>query len=247
VKRDFYAEYFELEDRHWWFVGRRRIFLSFLNSHLPPRPDGARRILDVGCGTGTMIGHLRRYGEVSGVDPSPEAVSFCRERGIEGVSRLDGLPLPFDDGRFDLVTAFDVIEHIDDDTATLRDLRRVLRPDGRLLVSVPAFRFLWGPQDEISEHKRRYTAGELAGRLRAADFSVLRLTYFNTLLFPPIAAIRLLRPYQPGSADLRSDFTMTRSRWQNRLLGGAFGLEAGLVRRTRLPFGVSILAWAAPA
>jgi SAM-dependent methyltransferase len=245
VKEGFYREYFELEDRHWWFVGRRTIFLSLLDAHLPAIPSARTRdILDVGCGTGTMVRHLGRYGEARGADTSGEAIRFCRERGIDSVVQTSGTTLPYDEDSFDLVTALDVIEHIDDDRGTLTDLRRILRPGGHLLVSVPAYEFLWGPQDEVSEHKRRYTLKELGRRLDEAGFHTRRLTYFNTLLFPPIAAIRLLRPHRPGRSEPKSDFRFTVPRWACRTLAAIFGMEAALLRRVDLPFGVSILALA---
>jgi SAM-dependent methyltransferase len=243
VEQDFYSRYFEIEDRHWWFVGRREVFLRVLDEHLLDEDAATRRILDVGCGTGTMLGHLARYGRPEGVDASAEAVRFCRERGVEAVTHADGVPLPFDDDSFDLVTALDVIEHVSDDGELLAELRRITRPDGTLLVSVPAFQFLWGPQDEISHHKRRYRAPELAGRMTAAGWSMRRLTYFNTFLFPPIAAIRLLRRDHPDR-PLRSDFEMTKPGPANELLARVFASEAPIVARRDLPFGVSILGLA---
>ena len=149
------------------------------------------------------------------------------------------LPLP--DAVADVVTALDVIEHIDDDRAMLREIYRITRPGGLFLFSVPAYRFLWGPQDEISNHKRRYTAPELRARVTAAGFRMRRLSYINTFLFPIIAGVRVLRPYRPGSADLKSDFTMTRPGPANTLLARLFALEAPLVARVNLPFGVSIV------
>ena len=242
MERDFYRRYFEIEDRHWWFVGRRAVFLRVLDRHYRPTAPSDSTVLDVGCGTGTMLGHLARYGRTHGVDASAEAVSLCRERGVSGVVQADGVPLPFETASFNLVTALDVIEHVDDDVELLLDLRRVTRPGGMLLVSVPAYRFLWGPQDEISHHKRRYTASLLRERLLAAGWSLERLTYFNTLLFPPIAAIRLLRRDQRG--ELRSDFEMTKPGRLNAVLARVFASEAPLVERADLPFGVSILGLA---
>jgi SAM-dependent methyltransferase len=154
------------------------------------------------------------------------------------------LPLPFEDNTFDVITILDVLEHLDDDRAMLRELHRVLRRGGLLLLSVPAYRFLWGPQDEIAHHKRRYVSPEIKQRLREAGFKLRRLSYFNTFLFPAIAGVRVLRPYKPGSADLKSDFTMTKPGPMNSLLGRLFALEAPLVERVDLPFGVSILGLA---
>jgi SAM-dependent methyltransferase len=243
VRGDFYADYFELEDRHWWFLGRRTIFLRMLDRYLPPETEGRRQALDVGCGTGTMIVHLARYGEVRGIDADEQAVEFCRRRGIQRVQRVDALPLPFPSESFDLVTTFDVLEHLEDDGAMLGEIHRVLRPGGTLLASVPAYRMLWGVQDEISNHHRRYRRGELGRRTLDAGFAIERLTYFNTLLFPPIAAIRLLRRWLP-LPEPRSDFEMTKPGVGNTVLSRLFALEAPLLERIDLPFGVSILALA---
>ncbi len=245
MHKEFYAEYFKIEDKHWWFVGRRRIFLDVLDKYLT-RPSNVRqrRILDMGCGTGTMLKYLSRYGQAEGIDADEDAVSFCHERGITQVQQVSSFPLPFEDDTFDLVTALDVIEHIEDDLGTLRELKRVLRPGGMLLVSVPAYRFLWGAQDEISNHKRRYVAPDMRARLLDAGFKVRRLSYFNTYLFPIIAAVRLIRPYRSGSSELKSDFTMTKAGLSNTLLGHLFGMEAPLITRLNLPFGVSILGLA---
>lgn len=244
MEEHYYSEYFEVEDRHWWFVGRRRIFMRLLDRHLGPAGAEARRVLDAGCGSGTMLRHLARYGEAEGMDADGRAVAACRRRGIERVRQVESLPLPWDDGTFDLVTALDVLEHADEDGALLRELRRVTRPGGLLLVSVPAFAWLWGAQDELSHHKRRYTAGELEERIRDAGLEPRRVSYFNTLLFAPIAAVRLLRRLRPPR-ELRSDFELTKPGRLNDALARVFAAEAPLVDRLRLPFGVSILALAA--
>lgn len=240
---DFYRRYYEIEDRHWWFVGRRQIFLRLLDCYFSAPAGRAGAVLDVGCGTGTMLGHLERYGTVRGVDASEEAVRFCHERGVAGVTQADGVPLPFEPESFDLVTALDVIEHVDRDDELLAELRRITRPGGTLLVSVPAYRFLWGLQDEVSHHKRRYTARELRERMTEAGWSLRRLSYFNTLLFPPIAAVRLAR--RGGKpAKVQSDFELTKPGRLNTVLARAFSAEAPLVERMDLPFGVSVLALA---
>jgi SAM-dependent methyltransferase len=240
MREDFYPYYFRIEDRHWWFVGRRRIILSLLDAAIGAADRDGRRVLDVGCGTGAMLSYLERYGEPSGVEADEQAVELCRSRGITAVQQADPPPLPFEDGRFDLVTALDVLEHVDDDGRLLAELRRVLRPGGVALVTVPAFPALWGPQDVISHHKRRYRAGELRRRVQAAGLKPTRTTYFNTLLFPPIAALRLARRLRPAPAGSRSDFELTREGWANDMLTALFGFEARLLSAFDLPFGVSI-------
>jgi SAM-dependent methyltransferase len=227
------------------------VLLAVLERALPAR--AGLEILDVGCGTGTMLGHLARFGHAQGIDADAEAIRFCRERGVEAVRRVPpGTPLPFADGTFDLVTALDVVEHIDDDAAAVAQMARVLRPGGLALLTVPAFPSLWGRQDEIAHHKRRYRASRLRALVTGAGLELVHHSHFNTLLFPPIAAVRLARRMRkrgrtPSSHELRSDFELTRPGRLNALLARVFAAEAPLVARGRLPFGVSLLALARKA
>jgi SAM-dependent methyltransferase len=236
-----------VEDVHWWFVGRRRILLQLLDRYLGTSNGQERRILDVGCGTGTMLTHLAAYGKAQGVDIDEEAVGYCLERGLTDVQVGALEKLPFADASFDLVTALDVVEHLDDDLGALREIGRVLRPGGQLLMTVPAHRFLWGDQDEVNMHKRRYVAAEIRERLTATGFQVRRVSYMNAFMFPPIAAIRLLRRLEhrlrPRTTQ-ESDFRYPAPRPVNFLLATIFGAEAPIVRRINLPIGVSILALA---
>jgi SAM-dependent methyltransferase len=194
-----------------------------------------------------MLTYLASYGKVQGVDFDEEAVGYCHERGLVDVRQGAAETLPFDDSSFDLVTALDVIEHLDDDAVALREMRRVLRPGGQVLVTVPAHRFMWGDQDEVNMHKRRYVAREIRDRLTANGFHVLRVSYMNAFMFAPIAAIRLLRRLQhrvrPGTTQ-KSDFRFPAPRPVNFLLALIFGAEAPIIRRVNLPVGVSILALA---
>ena len=241
MEPDFYPAYFRLEERHWWFVGRRAILVRVLERHVGQRTRPLD-VLDFGCGTGAFLTVLGRFGPVSAVDGDEAAVSFCRRRGHGEVRHVPaGTPLPFADGSVDLVTSLDVVEHIEDDVGALRELHRVLRPGGLLLVAVPAFMFLWGDQDEISHHVRRYTDASLRRSLHDAGFVVERSSYFNTWLFAPIAALRLARRLIRSPSAQRTDFDVGPA-WLNGALAWLLASEAGVVSRTRLPFGVSLLA-----
>ena len=245
MREDYYQEYFEVEDRHWFFVARRRILLALLESHVGLAPDGSqRRLIDFGCGPGAILGELQRFGEVEAVDVDERAIEFCRRRGFENLTLLEGDHLPFPDSSFSIATSLDVFEHIEDDLGAMRELARVLEPGGSLLAAVPAHPWMWGPQDEVSGHVRRYTARGLRSRLEDAGFSIERMTYFNTWLFPPIALTRLIRRLLPSRGEPRSDLQMTKEGPLNSLLTHVFGSEARWLRRHDLPFGVSLAALA---
>lgn len=243
MEKDFYPAYFQLEGRHWWFVGRRAIILRVLDRHVH-RGARALEILDFGCGTGAFLPALERFGAVSAVDGDEAAVAFCHRRGrTEARHVAAGARLPFADASFDLVTTLDVVEHIQDDITALRELRRVMRPGGALLVTVPAFMLLWGDQDEISHHFRRYTDASLRRSLRSAGFVVEHSSYFNTWLFAPIATLRVVRRMIRRPSAENSDFDIAPG-CLNGVLARLLASEAGLVSRTKLPFGVSLLALA---
>lgn len=192
-----------------------------------------------------MLAHLAAYGTAQGVDVDEEAIGYCRDRGLTDVRLGEAQHLPFDNSSFDLVTALDVVEHLDDDAAALREAWRVLRPGGHILVTVPAYPFLWGDQDEVNMHKRRYVAPELRAALEAAGFEIVRLSYMNAVLFPPIAAARLFRRLEhrlrPKLAA-ESDFRYPAPGPVNGVLSAVFGAEGAIIRRADIPFGVSLLA-----
>jgi SAM-dependent methyltransferase len=225
----------ELERSHWWFRGRRRL-LSLLLPRLELPPHA--RVLDVGCGTGAN-GAVLAAGErfAVGVDASSLPLALG-QRTHAARLRADGAALPFAEAAFDLVCALDVLEHLDDDAAAARELRRVLRPGGVLLVFVPALRLLWGLQDELAHHRRRYGRRQLRAVIAGAGLQVERLTFFNTLLFPPILAARLAMRVVPPRG-LRSENDLGGP-LIGRLAGLIFSAETEFVCRANLPIGVSL-------
>src|SRR2546427_8825761 len=166
-----YSIMYEVEGKHWWFVGRRKIIAGFVENICRDIGKWRSRILDVGCGTGANLQMLANFGVSEGVDVSGEALEFCRARGLAKVKQGAAESLPYEDASFDLVTGLDVVEHLDDDVAGLKEMRRVLGPRGRVLLFVPAFMFLWGVQDDVSHHRRRYTLAELKEKLEAAGLA----------------------------------------------------------------------------
>lgn len=235
-----------LEADHWWFRARRTIFTRVLDEHVR-LPENAR-ILDVGPGSGVNLPVLRDRGRVTVLDVSRFSLETCLREGAGSVVQADAQRPPFQDGAFDLICALDVIEHLDDDERTLRECRRLLAPDGWLLVSVPAFPLLWGRQDVLSEHKRRYRRGQLAARLHGAGFRIERASYFNTLLFPPILATRLaMRPFLDASVRRGSDLAVRLPFGLDGLFYRLFACERHWLARRSFPYGVSQLALARPA
>ncbi|MEO8115114.1 MAG: class I SAM-dependent methyltransferase [Phenylobacterium sp.] len=237
MDRSIYDQMRALERDHWWFTGRREILAGELSRlKLPP---GAR-ILEVGCGTGGNLGMLARFGEVQGVEPDAASRAYAAE--LSGKTVLaGGLPdgLPAFGRGFDLIAALDVIEHVEADRASLAALGALLAPGGRLITTVPAYSWMWSDHDVLHHHRRRYTLGGCRRLLTAAGLKVRRATYFNTLLFPPIAAVRLARKLarQEGGDD-----AARVGAGLNRVLHEVFAAERHLLGFTNLPFGVSILA-----
>jgi SAM-dependent methyltransferase len=233
-----YPIMYKVEETHWWFVGRRRIIESFVREICFTMKRERPRILDVGCGTGANLEMLGKYGDSEGVDVSEDALEFCRARGLRNVRRGTLERLPYASDTFDLVTALDVLEHLDSDGDGLAEIHRVLNPGGYALLFVPAFMFLWGVQDDVSHHRRRYTLPGLKDVLRFAGFAIERATYANISFFAPILLGRSLmrifgiRPASENNVNIMS---------LNTVLGRVLGAESFILRYINLPFGVSAL------
>jgi SAM-dependent methyltransferase len=236
-----YAIMYEVEGAHWWFAGRRRILASFLARIVPtlPTATGARpRILDVGCGTGANLELLARFGAAEGVDLSPDALAFCRARGLTAVTEGAAEALPYTDASFDLVTALDVVEHLDDDVAGLKEMRRVLKVGGCALLFVPAFQWLWGVQDDVSNHRRRYTLPMLRRAVEHAGLRVERTTYANITFLPPILLTRLVMRLTGARPASENNINVAAL---NGLFGRVLGAERHWLSRANLPVGVSAI------
>jgi SAM-dependent methyltransferase len=238
-------QFVELENTHFWFRGRRAIFMAVLAERLKGRSD--LDIYDVGAGAGGFLGPLARFGTVTGFDDSPELVAFCHERGFTDTV-LAGLPaLGVPDASADLVTLFDVIEHIEDDVGALREVRRVLRPGGLVFISTPAYQVLYANNDRVAHHQRRYTAGLLDRRIRAAGLRPARISYFNTLLFgliaPAVLAGKLAERVRP--AGDATNLSVTIPAPVNEALARVMSSEAHWLTRANLPVGHSLIALAA--
>jgi SAM-dependent methyltransferase len=235
------------EDDHWWFAGRTWSLLNMIDRIV--EPDARKDILDIGCGAGNMFHHLARYGRVVGVDNNPKPLAVARERGYD-VREGEAEDLPFDGESFELVALLDTVEHCDDDMAVLRECYRVCAPNGRLVITVPAFMWLWSHNDELNAHKRRYAASELEDKLKRIGFRVERMTYNNFFLFPMAAAMILLRREAEQEPELGSPHFDDES-YQvemepappllNTILKSVTWTESQILRWVNLPVGTSII------
>lgn len=271
-----YEILFDVEDAHWWFVGRRAIVFALIEQALGTSlgapaslrvgvasggkqagittqnssasllstegEAGAhptrRQILDIGCGTGATMDHLKRFGTVQGIDLFDLPLRFSRQRGHQRVLCASATQLPFATNSFDLVTALDVIEHLDDDVGGLREIRRVLKPGAPALIFVPAFQSLWGPNDVQSGHKRRYRLPQLQATVEAAGLKLEKISYANLAMFAPIwlgrRLLTLLGKEEQSENRINHPFI-------NGVIAKFFASEAGWLRQHSLPFGVSLV------
>lgn len=236
MKDEAYEKNYLFEDTHWWFRARNRIVMDAVRRHAPRH--GPLRALDYGCGTGKMMELMRGLGDVQGCDTSPAALDYCRRRGHERLTLLNGTDTP--PGEFDLITLLDVIEHVDDDRALIARLASHLAPGGRLIITAPALPCLTSGEDFVSEHKRRYAKKSLLAAVRGGGLRPLRATYFNTVLLPPIFLYLKIRAALDPDSLRRSNLGALPA-WANALLAAVFGLEAHWLKIAGLPIGMSLL------
>lgn len=229
----------KVEATHWWFAGRRQLFANTikelkLSKDIP--------ILDVGSGTGANLRLLKEqeFSDVTGADMNEAAIRFCAEKNLGQIEKADVCDLPFQEGRFRLVFATDVIEHVDEERA-LAEIFRVLSPGGFALFTVPAFQSLWGIQDEVSHHRLRYRKPQIEKAVKKAGFEIHKSFYFNYILFVPIWMVRqIIRIF-----DVKLDSeNQINSPLINSVLTKLFYLDIVTSPLLKPPFGVSILVLA---
>src|SRR3989338_2861512 len=203
MEKSYYKDFFVSEKEHWFFRARRNILIYFIKKHA--KPDSI--IFDFGCGSGYLVGELQKMDyDVRGMDFEKEAIDYGIDSGVKNLILGSGNKIKYPDGSFDLITSFDTLEHIENEEPVIKELIRVLKPGGKMIITVPAYMWLWGVQDEVSHHFRRYTAGSLANVFENFfELEVIKMTYFVTFLFPPIAIIRLFSRWF-NAKNRRSDF-----------------------------------------
>ena len=237
MERIVYEQMAELDQSHWWYRARREVLAALIRSEAQP-PTGAR-ILEIGCGTGHNLAMLSEFGEVDALELDEQARAVAEKRlGKKALSaplpQLKGVPLR----HYDLIGAFDVIEHIDDDQAALASIAKRLKKGGKLVITVPAHQWMWSAHDVVNHHKRRYSKKALKALVESSPLRLERIGYFNSLLFPAAIAERLSSRLR-GKDD--ADLTLP-PRPLNAALERVFALERHLVARLPLPPGLSLFA-----
>lgn len=228
----------ETEAKHWWFSGRRSILSTIIaNLDLPQNS----KILEIGCGTGGNLDMLAEFGAVSALEMDASARSIASKKTNNRYDIRDGYcpdKIPFDEQRFDLICMFDVLEHIEHDMETLIAIKRLLTENGRILITVPAYQWLYGAHDAFHQHKRRYVATQLRRKIVAAGLLPVKISYFNTILFPLVTIVRLKEKLfgNPSAAG-----TSVPPAPINKFFLTLFNYERFLLEHFSLPFGVSLL------
>lgn len=244
MDRQTQERYGELGEGYWWLAGKYRIVADLARCTFEPRSP-APRVLDLGCGPGNFLDMLSSFGRTYGTDFSVRALRYCAARGHARLATADFHDLPYRGDTFDLVSCLDVLEHLRDDRRAAGELARVLAPGGLLVMTVPAYEFLWGDHDVLYGHYRRYRASGLRSRLQEAGLEVLRATYFEPLYLPPLWLYRRWKLMWKRGAGLeqRDDFVTIGPRL-NRFLTELLAAERFVLRHVNLPFGVTIAALA---
>jgi len=229
-----YETTYQIEKDHWWFRVRRILAMDLLEKYKP----GSKDVLEVGCGTGLLLLTLSNKGKrVFGLDMSDEAIKFCESRGLKDIRLGEATAMPFEDHMFDAVFCLDVLEHISDDKKALEEMERVLKPGGIMILFVPAFTSLWGIQDVIGHHHRRYVLSSLREKL-GSRWKIRKKSYFNFFLSPPIFLVRFIVRIFKIRIDTEAKLNNPAF---NFIFFSIFRIEVLLLRHFSFPFGVSAL------
>ncbi len=228
-----YQKMHDLEKTNWWYTSRRKLISLFLRKYVPKW----NRILDVGCGTGANGLEFSKNYDYTGIDSNPEAIKFSKNT-LKNVCLMNAENLKFKRNSFSAVLYLDVLEHLKNERIALKSIRNILKEDGTLIITVPAFMFLWSDHDKFLHHYRRYSQKELESLLSASGFKVLRKTYWNSFLFLPVLILRKIKSiFGSSSSDLEEVHPLV-----NSLLTGILNLEAFLISKgINFPFGISIV------
>ena len=244
MDKAYFKQYYRLEREHWWFKARIKILASILEKNLSHK--NSIKILNVGVATGATSEMLQQFGEVTSIEYDEDCCQFINQQSNLNVSQGSITELNFANHSFDVVCAFDVIEHVEDDATAAKELERVCAPNGYIFVTTPAYQFLWSEHDVVNHHFRRYTLANFRNLFSTGSLVNIKTTYFNFFLFMPIALIRIiLWPFQKRKTTTNTNQETDATRFTpgilNKLLYQLFLFEKVLLNQFSLPFGVSIL------
>jgi 2-polyprenyl-3-methyl-5-hydroxy-6-metoxy-1,4-benzoquinol methylase len=252
MEANVYQQFLELERDHWWFRGRRKVYLDILAEQLGDANSGVA--LDLGCGLGGFLPPLKALGfEVFAADMDFDSLGYCLERGFTASVQIDSYRLPYADNSFDVITMFDVVEHIEDDHTAMKEVARILKPGGRVIISVPAYQFLYANNDRAAQHYRRYSRAAVAELFESSGLLVRRNSHANVLLFPLILPLVLLSKMIESVFMKKVESDHTNLSWPmpaflHTILYRIFAAELLVSRQCDIPVGHSIAAIAqAPA
>ena len=245
MDKKYYTEYAALEKNHWWFKARANILCSLVKRFSKKMGSRNLKILNVGVATGQTTRMLEQFGTVTSLEFDEDCCHYLKNIADIDVIQGSVTNLPFQDDSYDLVCAFDVIEHVEDDKKAIEEISRVLIPSGSVMLTVPAYMFLWSEHDKINQHFRRYTSKNLKSLARAR-FNIRYSSYFNFILFPLISIARIYGKVtgfrKTKEKGARSDFDFyNNSGLLNKLFYSIFNLEKGIIGKMNIPFGVSII------
>jgi len=242
MDKQYYEEYYDLERNHWWFRARKKIIHSLLKKYIG-RQNAS--VLNIGAATGETSRMLGDFGNVTSVEYDKDCCVFVKQKMDLDFIQASITELPFPGNSFDVVSAFDVVEHVEQDAQAVKEIFRVCRPGGCIAVTVPAYRFLWSYHDDVNHHVRRYSLEELKNLFKDLDGKIIYSSYFNTFLFPPVALTRMIANVFPSAVKRKgsgSDFSysggwISSSLFYPVMAGESFFMKAGI----RFPFGISIV------
>lgn len=234
-----YATMAEREQTYWWHLGRLRIIQSYVQRALGGEKEAA--ILNIGCGTGGTIDMLESFGKTDNVDISDDAIGFMKKRGYKRITKVSDIKLPFKAKTYDMVGAFDVLEHIDDQVEALKEWRRVLKDDGAIIITVPAYQWLWSDHDVSLHHKRRYTTKRLTEAAQEAGLKPEKKSYAIIFSLPLIVGFRFLNKILRHNTDSETSYVDIPI-WINSFFAKLLYGEAKLHKAISFPVGTSVIA-----
>ena len=238
MKQEEYLKAYETEETNWYFVSRRNFFFKLLYKYIENKNN---KILDIGSGAGIILKELNRYGKAIGMDFSRKAVELCKLRGLDCIYG-NANNIPFKDESFDIVSAFGVIEHVDNDKEVLREIVRVCKRNGFIIIGCPAYQFLWSQHDIALHHKRRYNIKELKEKISEVNLEIKKISYIYSFIFIPVILLRLFR--KVFGKEIKSDPFEKTPKFINNLFIKIEKIEAEIFKRINLPFGISIVCLA---